>query len=97
MPAYKAAQIINSEEDVINASTLRFTHPVNTALSLVHPEDSYLCEVIKPKDKTSGPTSSFSRVDRMYFKGRPADRNAPGKSRNTMACLEFKRAKALNA
>lgn len=71
--------------------------PVHTALSLVHPEDSYLCELIKGKDNTPGPTSSLSRVDRMYFKGRPADWNHTGNSNNTMACLEFKRAKALDA
>ena len=96
LPGCGAGQLINSEEDVVNASALYFTHPVDTALGLVHPEDSYLCEVIKGKDQDSGPTSGASRVDRMYFKGRPADRNAPGNSLNTMACLEFKRAKALN-
>jgi len=98
MPSYERAQLVNSEEDVVNASALRFTHPVHEAMSLVHPGDfTYLCEVIKGKEPTAGPTSGIGRVDRAYFKGYPTDRVAPGHSKNTMACLEFKRATVVNA
>lgn len=107
MPSNEAAQLIYTEQDVVNASTLYFTHPVNIALNLVHPDDYYRSEVTKDKDKdnntsgttsrtTSGGTSSRSRVDTLYFKGRPTlgDHGPPS---DPFACLEFKRATALNA
>lgn len=96
MPLMEQAHKINSEEDVVVASAQHFTYPVNVALNQVHPYDSVLCEVSKGKDD-SGPTSSTSRVDRMYFKGPPEEPNHPGISGNTMACLEFKRLKVMNS
>ncbi|POS73591.1 hypothetical protein DHEL01_v208009 [Diaporthe helianthi] len=98
MPRQEAAQWIYSEQDVVNASTLHFTHPVNQALSLVHRDDSYLCEVTKGKsNNTSGGTSSRSRADTLYFKGRPKQGEHPGTSNHPMACLEFKKVRTLKA
>ncbi|KAK2609500.1 hypothetical protein N8I77_002997 [Diaporthe amygdali] len=98
MPGQEAAQWIYSEQDVVNASTLHFTHPVNVALSLVHRDDSYLCEVTKGKSNTtSGGTSSRSRADTLYFKGPPKQGEHPGTSNHPMACLEFKKVKTLKA
>jgi hypothetical protein len=90
------AHMINSEEDIVVASARDFTYPVNVALNRVHPHDSVLCEVSKNKDN-SGPTSHLSRIDRMYFHGPPKEPDHPGSLVNTMAGLEFKSFKALNA
>lgn len=98
MPGQEAAQWIYSEQDVVNASTLHFTHPVNMALSLVHRDDSYLCEVTKGKSNTTtGGTSSRSRADTLYFKGPPKQGEHPGTTNHPMACLEFKKVKTLQA
>lgn len=111
MPTKEAAQLIHSEQDVVNASTLHFTHPVNVALNLVHRDDYYRSEVTMGKSKpTAGAnsrtpgassrtpqgTASRSRVDTLYYKGLPTLKDDPKDSTNPMACLEFKRAKALN-
>lgn len=102
MPVNELAQLIYSEQDVVNASTLHFTHPVNVALNLVHSQDYYRSEVTKGKSKTTSSnnpqgTTSRSRVDTLYYKGRPALRDQQRASSNPMACLEFKKFRALDA
>lgn len=97
MPLMEQAHLLNSEEDIVVASAQHFTYPVNTALHLVRPTNFVLSEVSKSKDNLGTATSSLSRVDRMYFKGPPDVPDHPGKSKNTMACLEFKGLKALNS
>lgn len=99
MPRNEEAQLIYSEQDVVSASTLHFTHPVNIALKLVHRNDFVRSEVTKGKSKitpgqtsSSDGTSSRSRVDTLYFKGfHHGTPSAP------FACLEYKRFKALDA
>lgn len=87
LPRVNRGVIFKSEADVVAASALHLTYPVHSAYELLHPDDKFVRELIRP----SKGKSPSSRVDMAYFAGNPSDETSPGNSDNVVALMEYKK------